>query len=166
MYNQILKDCGMPYDIEESVNAVAVTSPKSKSEPNSVTKIDPFKVCRNEILDQIEVDTSFQPNSTVDWDINNLEGDSYHTVLHQKSTKDKLEAERLAAMRSLKTNLILILFFFTTNLFLLIPSKNWQLFFGVSNTSFQKTLVPIATTMANFGTIRSVCSQYWSNVSF
>ena len=149
----------MPYDVD------LVASPKSKFEPHSVTKIDPFKVCKNEILDRIEVDTSFQPNSTIDWDINNLEServkDSYHTVLHQKSTKDKLEAERLAAMRSLKTNLILILFFFTTNLFLLIPSKNWQLFFGVSNTSFQKTLVPIATTMANFGTIRSVCSQYW-----
>ena len=150
----------MPYDVEGPV-----ASPKSKYEPSSVTKVDPSKICQNEILEQIEVDTSFQPNSTVDWDISNLEtervNESYHTGSEQKSAKDKLEAERLAAMRSLKTNLILILFFFSTNLFLLIPSINWQLFFGVSNTSFQKTLVPIATTMANFGTIRSVCSQYW-----
>jgi hypothetical protein len=153
--NQTVKDIETPCDVSATTNRIAL----SESNLNGVI--------RNEDFDQIEVDASFKTNNIVNCNIKNLEiatrsdKDSYHTAFQQKLMQDKVEAERLSSMRSLKTNLILIMFFFTANLFLLIPCKSWQLFFGVINTSFQKTVLPIATTLANFGTIRTVCSQYW-----
>jgi len=76
----------------------------------------------------------------------------------------KRRAEKLAAKRSLETNFVVILFFFAANIVLLIPSKIWQTYFCVVDTSVQKALLPILSTMANFGTIRSVGKQLWESV--
>ena len=78
-----------------------------------------------------------------------------------KSVKEQLEAEKKAAIRSLETNLILIAIYILSNIFLIFPSKDGQLIFCLVNSSIQKTLLPIATTVANFGTIKSVCFDYW-----
>ena len=76
----------------------------------------------------------------------------------------KRRAETLAAKRSLETNFIVILVFIAASVVLLIPSKMWQTYFCVVHTSVQKTLLPILSTMANFGTIRSVGKQLWESV--
>jgi hypothetical protein len=76
----------------------------------------------------------FQTNNIVNCNIKDfeiatrLDKDSYHTTFQQKLMQDKVEAEQLSSMRLLNTNLILIMFYVITNLFLLISGKNWQLF--------------------------------------
>jgi hypothetical protein len=74
-------------------------------------------------------------------------------------------AEKAAAIKSLETNLILILIFCLSNLFFLIPSKIMQIYYCIVATSVLRGLLPIITTMTNFGTIRSVAFQFW-NVFF
>ena len=70
-------------------------------------------------------------------------------------------AEKNSAIKSLETNLILILVFCLSNLFFLIPSKMLQTYFCVVATSVLRALLPIVTTMTNFGTIRLVAIQFW-----
>jgi hypothetical protein len=70
--------------------------------------------------------------------------------------------EKMAAIRSLKTNLILILLFFVSGTFLIIPSQIWKTYFVIVDTAIQKALLPIVTTLVNFGTIRSVGSKFWN----
>ncbi len=70
--------------------------------------------------------------------------------------------EKMAAIRSLKTNLILILLFFVSGTFLIIPSQIWKTYFVIVDTAIQKALLPIVTTSANFGTVRSVGSKFWN----
>ena len=85
-------------------------------------------------------------------------------VLDLDPAEVKRRAETLAAKRSLETNFIVILVFIAASVVLLIPSKMWQTYFCVVHTSVQKTLLPILSTMANFGTIRSVGKQLWESV--
>ncbi len=70
--------------------------------------------------------------------------------------------EKMAAIRSLKTNLILILLFFVSGTFLIIPSQIWKTYFVIVDTAIQKALLPIVTTLVNFGTVRSVGSKFWN----
>jgi len=86
------------------------------------------------------------------------------TSLFEKLSVNKQEAERVSAMRSLKTNLIMVLFVGLSTLFLIIPSKMWQTYFCIVDTSIEKALLPIVTTMANFGTVQSVARQFWKKV--
>ena len=128
-------------------------------------------------VDDIEVDPTFRGsrNSTT-IDIFNIPithndrlTDQRNSVTNSSISSEKLvanrqEAERVSAMRSLKTNLIMILLVFMSNFVLLIPSKIWQTYFCIVDTSIQKALLPIITTMANFGTVRSVASQFWKAI--
>jgi len=66
-----------------------------------------------------------------------------------------------AARRSLITNLILILAFVLTYLFLVVPSKTYQAYFRVILFSCQKGAMPIFTTVANFMVVKNVVGVYW-----
>ena len=90
-----------------------------------------------------------------------LSTDQNSLKTEQGDDSAKIAAEKISATRSLKTNFILILMFFLSNLFLLLPSKMWQTYFCLLETSTYKSLLPIVTTIANFGTVRSVGFQLW-----
>jgi len=85
----------------------------------------------------------------------------FENRLKTEQISDKNEAEKASAIRSLKTNFLLILMFSLSNLILFLPSKVWQTYFSLLETSIYKYLLPIFTTIANFGTIRSVGLQLW-----
>ena len=73
----------------------------------------------------------------------------------------QLNKEKTSAIRSLETNLLLIGVVIMMSVLFLVPSPTWQFFFTAANESLQKGLLPTLSTMANFGTIRSVALQYW-----
>ena len=73
----------------------------------------------------------------------------------------QLNKEKTSAIRSLETNLLLIGLVIMMSVLFLVPSPTWQFFFIAANGSLQKGLLPTLSTMANFGTIRSVALQYW-----
>ena len=85
------------------------------------------------------------------------------TILEDMKTEEimQLNKERDLAIRSLGTNLLLFSLVILTSVLYLVPSPTWQSFFTAANESLQKGLLPTLSTMANFGTIRSVALQYW-----
>ena len=72
----------------------------------------------------------------------------------------KIQKEKESAIRSLKTNLVLIFILFIVCILFLFPPKNWQFFLTALNESVQKSTLPILTTMANFLPIQSIISHY------
>jgi hypothetical protein len=86
------------------------------------------------------------------------EGDSEH---FERIESEKTEAQILAAERSLKTNLILGLLFFGMFGIVITTSNHLRPYLAVSIFSLMKVVMPIFTTIANFGTIQFVASQYW-----
>ena len=72
----------------------------------------------------------------------------------------KIRNEKESAIRSLKTNLVLIFILFFVCILFLFPPKNWQFFLTALNESVQKSTLPILTTMANFLPIQSIIWQY------
>jgi hypothetical protein len=73
---------------------------------------------------------------------------------------DKITQERKAAIRALTTNFCIFFIFCLPNIAVLIKSP-WARFFFTTNLSFHKCMMPVLTTIANFGTIREVCLKYW-----
>ena len=81
----------------------------------------------------------------------------------QNTEGEKARKEKMAAVRSQQTNLNLLF------VFLLIPILDYLYlddfytvaFLNISLGSLQKLILPIVTTMANFGTIREVSLKYW-----
>jgi len=83
-------------------------------------------------------------------------------LLTNNDSEEKTEAQILAAKRSLITNLVLI----GQSLFIdmampLIPTE-YLPFFIVFVFTIMKGALPICTTIANFGTVANVVSQYWA----
>ena len=114
-------------------------------------------------FDEIKVDPTFKTtNSHCESQFGQSSDNS--SIMSRQLASTRLEAERVSALRALKTNLMMILLFVASNLFLLIPSKVWQTYFCIVDTSIQKSLLPIVTTMANFGTVRSVAAQFWNSI--
>ena len=70
----------------------------------------------------------------------------------------------LAAERSLNTNLVLGLLFCITFTVFLFVSKNLRVYLTVIVFSVMKAALPLLTTLANFGTVQSVSSQYWNYI--
>jgi hypothetical protein len=128
-------------------------------------------ISENFAFDDIMVDPTFQGsnNSTTENELNNPtknnirsnKSEANSTILNENLVVKRQEAERMSALRSLKTNLIMILLVGLSMMFLLIPSKTWQAYFCIVDTSFQKGFLPVVTTMANFGTVRTVATQLW-----
>jgi hypothetical protein len=124
-------------------------------------EVDPtFRDSRNSITENVFNIPIIHNNRLTDQ--RNSETNS--SISSEKLVANRQEAERVSAMRSLKTNLIMILLVFMSNFVLLIPSKVWQTYFCIVDTSIQKALLPIITTMANFGTVRSVARQFWKAI--
>jgi hypothetical protein len=65
-----------------------------------------------------------------------------------------------AALRSMKTNLLMLLLFFLNCLLLLIPSDTWRMFAAIIFQSALKFLLPTVTTISNFGPVKEVVAIY------
>ncbi len=78
----------------------------------------------------------------------------------EPKNEDNLKSQQiLSAKRSLQTNLALVTLFISVLVFLyFIPNRP---FFSGLMYSMLKGALPIFTTIANFGTIRSVIRQYY-----
>jgi hypothetical protein len=78
--------------------------------------------------------------------------------LHEE--EEKIEAQILAAKRSLITNLVLsALCVLTNSAFIFLPLDLIS-YFIVLVLSFLKGALPVSTTMVNFGTVANVISMY------
>jgi hypothetical protein len=168
----------MPDQQKHTFIHVRETDPELKISAQHLTERNEMPSRYNNFtVDDIEVDPTFigSRNSTT-IDIFNIpithndrlpdqrNNETNLSISSEKLMANRQEAERVSAMRSLKTNLILILLVFMSNFVLLIPSKAWQTYFCIVDTSIQKALLPIITTMANFGTVRSVASKFWKAI--
>ena len=69
-----------------------------------------------------------------------------------------------AAARALKTNLALGLFFPTTLSCMAFIPDAWRPYFTLVTLSIMKGALPVMTTIANFGTAKTIVSQYWDYV--
>ncbi len=76
------------------------------------------------------------------------------------SKPDQPSAETDAALRSMKTNLLMMLLFFINTLILLIPYPRWKIFVAIFFESLLKLLLPTVTTISNFGPVREVVMIY------
>jgi hypothetical protein len=74
----------------------------------------------------------------------------------------KNEAQISAAKRSNKTNLILGILFFAMFTIVTLTPKQIRPYFASFIFSVMKTSMPVFTTIANFGTIQFVLTQYWN----
>ena len=77
----------------------------------------------------------------------------------------RIEAEQMSALRSLKTNLFLLLMFLVPLLFFFFFRSKIELAFCCSLLfSIQKGVVTVFTTIANFGTVRVIIKTYWERI--
>jgi hypothetical protein len=108
------------------------------------------------------------PNQVLSISTNEIELQQYAEINAAQITElattneDSLKVDQISsARRSLKTNLVLITLFILLFFFIFfIPNRQ---FFSVFIYSVLKGVLPILTTIANFGTIRSVIRQYYHN---
>jgi hypothetical protein len=93
------------------------------------------------------------------------------TINHQKNdrniftktaSEEKTEAQILAAKRSLITNLVLIGQSLLIDMTMTFIAKEYLGLFIVFCFTILKGALPILTTIANFGTVANVISQYWA----
>ena len=88
---------------------------------------------------------------------------SLNVALGEKDN-DKIQAQFMAARRSMVTNLILIAIFITLmSLVPIIPVSVRQVCTEIM-FSFTKVAMPILTTISNFGTVQFVVRQYWNSI--
>ena len=74
------------------------------------------------------------------------------------------DAEIASSLRSLKTNAVLSLVLIAAFLFLAFPMSDWRTFYTLLVFSEMKGLMPIMTTVANFGTVQSILSEFWRDL--
>ena len=101
-----------------------------------------------------------RPNLEVIERHNDNDLSSTNSDIENEGKQKRFEAKKESAMRALKTNLIFNLLVSLCVLILLIPSNSWRSYFVFWSSTIQKGVLPIATTMANFGTIRSVSKKF------
>ena len=109
------------------------------------------------------------PNQVLSISSNEIELKQYYEINAAQITElettneESLKADQISsAKRSLQTNLAIITLFILFFFFLFyIPNRQ---FFSVLIYSVLKGLLPFFTTIANFGTVRSVIRQYYDNL--
>ena len=98
----------------------------------------------------------------------NLENAKSNTKSHGNTPKKKgkEEIERIAALRSMKTNLLMLLLFLIYGLFTFVPTMKWKMFLFILFESFLKCLMPIVTTLSNFGPVKRVAKIYFNLIKY
>jgi len=88
--------------------------------------------------------------------------DTFITI--EDKEKNKTIAELSAAKRSLKTNLVLLSTFLVLTTIVIFVESSFRNYVSFVVFSVMKSAMPILVTVANFGTVKQVASQYWSNL--
>ncbi len=187
-YDKILMESGMPYEtmnqvpnsIEDGLSQQKISACASKDSSLDSIQIQTSKSNTLSILTLVS-----KNNDIGELMHNSKENQKAHTVKNdfkneemitnaemptndQMTTNEDLKnveghlAEKAAAIKSLKTNLILILICCLTLICVFFPSKLVQTYFFLFSSSIQRALLPIVTTMTNFGTVQSVAFQFWN----
>ena len=78
----------------------------------------------------------------------------------------KEEIERQAALRSMKTNLLTILLFAALGLFQFVPTIKWKYVLFILFESILKCMIPIVTTLTNFGPVKQVAKMYLNLIKY
>ena len=76
------------------------------------------------------------------------------------------ENEKNAALRSMKTNLLMILMIAAAGLTTLAPTMKWKLFSLITFESLLKCILPIVTTLSNFGPTKKVAKMYFYLIKY
>ncbi len=82
----------------------------------------------------------------------------------KQKEEEKALAQILAAERCIKTNFLLVSFLFFMFVILAAVSKQTRVYLYVIIFSTFKAVLPLLTTIANFGTIQFVARHYWSYI--
>ena len=126
---------------------------------NDINLIGPSHLIIN-----LPISTEQPPSKTIANIIKDKENTSYILDFEPLNTENlelsKIRKEKESAIRSIKTNLVLIGILFVVFILFLFPPKNWQIFLTALNESVQKSILPIFTTTANFLPIQSIINQY------
>ena len=93
--------------------------------------------------------------------ITNINSDS--TTLRKKT---KEESERAAALRSMKTNLLMLVLFVVYGFFSFVPTLKWKIFLFALFESMLKCMMPIVTTLSNFGPVKNVAKMYFNLIKY
>ena len=80
--------------------------------------------------------------------------------------KTKEEIERDAALRSMKTNLLMLALFIVYGFFPFVPTMKWKLFLLILFESMLKCMMPIVTTLSNFGPVKNVAKMYFNLIKY
>ena len=80
-----------------------------------------------------------------------------------RENEEKCNAQISSAKRSLITNVCLITFFMVSHVIVLLLPQTERIYFTVIVFAIAKGAMPICTTIANFGTVQYVVSQYLTN---
>ena len=95
--------------------------------------------------------------------------DFIHSTLNDRinrENQEKCNAQILCAKRSLITNVCLIFFFMVSHCIVVLLPEKERFYFTVIVFAIAKGAMPICTTIANFGTVQFVISQYLTNLKF
>ncbi len=82
--------------------------------------------------------------------------ESFIAKIARKDEEDQTRAQLSAARRSLKTNLVLLIVF----LLLVFSHFIYPTIYAYVATSLLKAVMPILTTVVNFGTIKEMAARY------
>ena len=83
-------------------------------------------------------------------------------LIEPKAKQSSAEIE--AALRSMKTNLMMLLMFFVNTFILFIPSVHGKIVAAIVFEAILKLLLPTVTTVSNFGPVKDVVKLYLENL--
>jgi len=135
-----------------AVNVSALQPPELSSNNLTTFGVDHIgdESSNEEIIEEIQAEQDRV-------NINNIQnGESIETT--------KAFEEKAAALRSLKTNLLVISFGILATCFVYSLPPIVQQPLNLVGTSILKSVLPLATTIANFGTVRSVSKTFFKNI--
>ena len=73
-------------------------------------------------------------------------------------------AEIKAVLRSMKTNLMMLLLFFANTFILFIPSAHGKIAAAIIFEAILKLLLPTVTIISNFGPVKDIVKLYLENL--
>ena len=120
----------------------------------------------NKSESETEVDVEREANEGPPFqnDRNTLDDEEVEEELVAAQLEERRQAEIRAAKRSIETNLFLgLAFLIVYGIFILMSNKLRQSY-SIIAFSTLKGLLPIFTTITNFGTVHSVLLQYWKSL--
>ena len=89
-----------------------------------------------------------------------MEETAISEIMHTDEHNARAMQEQTSALKSLQTNLVVFLVGMTAAIITYQFPDNYQEQLSLANASLQKLLFPTLTTVANFGTIRSVSKVF------